>query len=63
MQLRAPLASVAMLAAFLQLCAEVSHGQTLIPVCQPSVSSPIIVATHDQIVAAGLRAEPPLTDT
>ena len=63
MQLRAPLASVAMLAAFCQLCSGVSHGQTLTPMCQPSVSSPIIVATHDQIVAAGLRAEPPLTDT
>ena len=63
MQLRAPLASVAILAAFCQLCSGVSHGQTLTPVCQPSVSAPIIVATHDQIVAAGLRAEPPLTDT
>src|ERR1700723_1503682 len=63
MQLRAPIAFVAILAAFCQLCSEVSAGQTSSPVCQPSVSVPSIVATHDQIVAAGLRAEPPLTDT
>lgn len=63
MQMRAPIAFVAMLAGFCQLYSDVSAGQTLTPVCQPSVSSPIIVATHDQIVAAGLRAEPPLTDT
>jgi hypothetical protein len=63
MQLRAPIAFVAILAAFCQLCSEVSAGQTSSPVCQPLVSVPSIVATHDQIVAAGLRAEPPLTDT
>src|ERR1700683_1754071 len=38
-------------------------AQAITPVCKPIVSVPVIVATHEQIAAAGLRAEPPLTDT
>lgn len=37
--------------------------QTITPLCRPVVTGPIIVATHDQIVAAGQRAEPPLLNT
>src|ERR1700722_11313936 len=38
-------------------------AQTLAPLCNPTVTAPIIVATHDQIVEAGKRAEPPLINT
>src|SRR5271165_3148436 len=38
-------------------------AQTLKPVCQPTVSTPLIVDTHDQIYNAGLTAEPPLIAT
>jgi hypothetical protein len=47
-----------LLAAF-QIC----PAHSLTPLCQPSVSTPIIVNSHDQIVDAGRRAEPPLIDT
>jgi hypothetical protein len=38
-------------------------AQTGAALCQPKVTGPVIVATHDQINAAGLMDEPPLTDT
>ena len=38
-------------------------AQTLTPLCRPTVTGPIVVDTHDQIIAAGLRAVPPITDT
>jgi hypothetical protein len=63
MPLRSPLGSLAFLASLLQLAPALGFAQALTPVCQPSVSTPIIVATHDQVVAAGLRAEPPLINT
>jgi hypothetical protein len=63
MPLRSPLASLTVLASMLQLTSALGFAQALTPVCQPSVSAPVIVATHDQIIAAGLRAEPPLTNT
>jgi hypothetical protein len=63
MLFRSTLASVTLLAGFFQLFSIVGAAQSLTPVCQPSVTPPIVVATHDQIVAAGHRAEPPLTDT
>ena len=60
---RSPLVSVVLIAFSFQLSAGSAAGQPLTPLCQPSVSAPIIVDTHDQIVAAGLRVEPPLIDT
>jgi hypothetical protein len=63
MLFRLPLASVVLLASFLQLSSSIGAAQAITPLCQPAVTPPIIVATHDQIVAAGRRAEPPLTDT
>jgi hypothetical protein len=60
---RSSLAFVTLLASFFQLSSIIGAAQSLAPRCQPSVTPPIIVATHEQIVAAGRRAEPPLTDT
>jgi hypothetical protein len=39
------------------------EAQTITAICQPAVTGPVIVATHSQIVEAGKKAEPPLTDT
>src|SRR5579863_4000188 len=54
-------------AGVLALIVEISSGvgiaQTLSPVCQPTVTGPIIVATPAQRLAAGNKAEPPVTDT
>src|SRR3984957_11884309 len=63
MLLRASLSLVALLAPFFQLSPGAAAAQALTPLCQPLVTPPIIVATHDQIVEAGRKAEPPLTDT
>jgi hypothetical protein len=56
------LASVALLAGFLPFASEVGFGQTLSPVCQPSVTGPIVAASPAQRLAAGQKAQPPLTD-
>jgi hypothetical protein len=58
MLFRAPLASVALIACFLVLSSGLSAAQ----VCQPSVTSPIVVASPAQRLAAGAKAQPPLTD-
>ena len=63
MVFRSPLALVVFLATFLQFATGASAAQAVTPLCQPVVTPPIIVATHDQIDQAGRRAEPPLTDT
>ncbi len=63
MLLRAFLSLVVLLATFFQLSSGAAAAQALTPLCQPLVTPPIIVATHDQIVEAGRKAEPPLTDT
>jgi hypothetical protein len=57
------LATVGLLAAFLQYSAGAAFAQTLSPVCQPAVTGPIIVASPAQRLAAGSRAQPPITDT
>src|SRR5277367_4648992 len=57
------LASLALLATFFPLSSAAVGAQASALVCHPTVTPPIIVATHDQIVAAGGKAEPPLTDT
>lgn len=63
MVFRSLLASVAFTGILFQLWCTVCAAQAPTPVCQPAVTGPIIVATHEQIVAAGKRAEPPLTNT
>jgi hypothetical protein len=63
MSFRAPFASLALLAGFLQLSSGISPAQALTPLCNPTVTSPIIVDSHEQIVEGGLRAQPPLTNT
>src|SRR5580700_12324252 len=63
MRFCSPFASLTFLASLLPLAPALAFAQALTPACQPSVSTPIIVATHDQVIAAGLRAEPPLTNT
>lgn len=63
MLFRTPLAFVALFASFFPVSSVIAASQALTPVCQPSVTAPVIVATHDQIVDAGKRAEPPLIDT
>jgi len=63
MQLRAPIVSVALLATFLSVVSRVGAAQDLTPVCQPSVTTPVVVVTPAQRLAAGKRAQPPITDT
>jgi hypothetical protein len=57
------LLSCSFLAIFIQFLSGTGAAQTLTPICQPTVTGPIIVVTHDQTVEAGNRAEPPLTNT
>lgn len=60
---RSPLILLILLASFFQLSSTLGSSQSLTPVCQPSVAGPVIVAAHEEIVEAGLKAEPPLIDT
>ena len=62
MLFRLPLTSVALLASFFSLSSG-AGAQAVTPLCQPSVTAPIIVDSHEQIVEAGRKAEPPLIDT
>jgi hypothetical protein len=57
------LASVALLASFIQFYPAIGLGQTSNPVCHPTVTGPIVVASPAQRFKAGQRAQPPLTDT
>ena len=63
MNLRAPIVSVALLATFLPAMGRVGAAQDLTPVCQPTVTTPAVVVTPAQRLAAGKRAQPPITDT
>jgi hypothetical protein len=56
-------ACASLLAACFPLSCAVGMAQTLTPLCQPSVSAPIIVVTHQERLAAGKLAQPPLTDS
>ena len=58
MTARAPLAFLLAL----QLSA-LGLGQAVTPLCNPSVTSPIVVVSPAQRKAAGERAQPPITDT
>jgi hypothetical protein len=60
---RSPFAFLTLLAAFLQFAPAAGIAQSLVPLCQPSVTAPIIVDSHEQIIEGGLLAEPPLIDT
>jgi hypothetical protein len=62
MLLRAPLAFVALVATFFQLSSGISAAQAPTQVCQPAVTTPIVVASPAQRRAAGKKAQPPVTD-
>ncbi|HWW14249.1 MAG TPA: hypothetical protein VN310_06280 [Candidatus Dormibacteraeota bacterium] len=63
MLLRAPLASFAAFVSLLQLLSALGVAQDVSPVCKPTVTSAVIVASPEQRVAAGAKAQPPITDT
>jgi len=60
--LRSPVALVALLVSFLQFLAGISAAQAPARMCTPSLGSPVVVASPAQRLAAGAKAEPPLTD-
>ncbi len=60
---RSPLVSLVLLAAFLELSSGISIAQALSRLCNPSLTQPIVVASPAQRLAAGAKAQPPLTDT
>jgi hypothetical protein len=62
MQLRARIVFVALLATVVLVIPRMGAAQDLVSVCQPSVTTPIVVATPAQRLAAGSRAQPPITD-
>jgi hypothetical protein len=58
-----PYASVVLLLGLFQFSSGTVAAQSLTPVCHPTVTGPVIVATHDQVIEVGERAVPPLIDT
>ena len=60
---RLPLASITLLVGFLQLASGIGVAQALSQICHPVLTPPVAVASPAQRLAAGARAEPPLTDT
>jgi hypothetical protein len=56
------LANIALLTSFFQLSSGVGAAEVPTQVCQPSVTSPIVVASPAQRLEAGRKAQPPLTD-
>ena len=63
MSLRSAYFVSSLLAGFFYFLSGLGVSQTLAPICQPTVTGPVVVATHEQTIAAGKRAEPPLIDT
>ncbi len=63
MRFRSPLTSVALFVSFFQFSSGDGAAQAATPVCQPSVTTPIVVASPSQRLVAGQKAQPPLTDT
>jgi hypothetical protein len=63
MLFRSPYAPLALLTALFQFFPAVGSAQILTPLCNPIVTAPIIVDSHEQIIEGGLRAEPPLINT
>jgi hypothetical protein len=60
---RLPLGSITLLVGFLQLASGIGVAQTLSQICHPALTPPVVVASPAQRLAAGAKAEPPLTDT
>ncbi|MGC2647975.1 MAG: hypothetical protein WA261_16965, partial [Candidatus Sulfotelmatobacter sp.] len=63
MLFRAPLVALALSASLFTILSGVATAQTLTPLCRSSVTSPIVVVTPEERLAAGAKAQPPLTDT
>jgi len=63
MLLHPPLTSLALLTVLFGLSSSVGAAQTPARICNPSLTSPIVVASPAQRLAAGAKAEPPLTDS
>ena len=61
MLLRPRLTLVALLITFLQSLSGIGAAQTS-ALCNPSLGPPVVVASSAQRLAAGAKAEPPLTD-
>jgi hypothetical protein len=60
---RFQLAALVVLAIVFQFGSDAASAQAPPQVCQPSVTAPIIVASPEQRLEAGRKAEPPVTDT
>ncbi len=63
MTFRLPLLPLIMLTTFFQLSLGSGAAQAVSQLCSPVLTSPVVVASPAQRLAAGARAEPPLTDT
>src|ERR1039458_3020799 len=63
MLLRSSLAPAALLFSFFQLSSSLGFAQEITPLCNPTVTPPVIVVTPAQRLAAGARSQPPLTDS
>ena len=60
---RLMLTSLALFVGFLHLSSTSGVAQDLSQLCHPVLTPPVTVATPAQRLAAGAKAEPPLTDT
>ena len=56
-------AFIGLLAGLIQLTTAHGNAQTPGPLCHPSVNGRTVVVTAEERIAAGRRADPPLTDT
>lgn len=63
MQFHPPLRSFVLITVFSEMGLAFCAAQSLTPLCQPTVTQPIIVDSHEQIIEGGQRAQPPLTNT
>src|ERR1700689_5821301 len=63
MFVRSQLAYLVVSAGVFQLASGIAAAQAPAQVCQPSVSTPIVVVSPNQRLEAGRKAEPPITDT
>jgi hypothetical protein len=62
MRPRAPLVSFVLLATFFELSSGAAVAQVASRLCNPSLTQPIVAASPAQRLAAGAKAQPPLTD-
>jgi hypothetical protein len=63
MLLRCPLVFVSLTLTFFQFATGMGAAQAPARLCNPALSSAVVVATPAQRLAAGAKAEPPLTDS